>query len=234
MKKTRALSCALAAGFGVAALALLPGTSAATAAETSAAAAETCAVKADLPSQIAIDREDVQVNVHLSGCEGGLDWAAASVYGADGTIGTLYWDSDGNRGQYLDVWSLTTPGTYRTVSGNGEALTANSVTWTYDRTVIKYKTRAHLATSRSGHRVTFSGHATRYQPYVGYVNTVKRYVSIQVRSSATAPWHTIRHLRTDSSGRVRWTHSTVHVWDYRMVVWSSHSSFPAVSNTVHR
>ena len=197
------------------------------------AAADTCAVKADPPSQIAIDLEDVQVNVHLSGCAGGPDWAAASVYGASGTIGTLYWDSDTNRDQYLDVWSLTTPGTYRTLSGNREALTADAVAWSYDSTVIKYKTRAYHATSRSGHRVTFSGHATRYAPYVGYVNAFKRYVSIQVRS-ATKPWHTIRHLKTDSSGRVKWTHNAVHAYDYRMVVWSSHGSFLAVSNTVHR
>ena len=233
MRKARALGCALAAGFGVAALALMPGTSAATAAETSTAAAGTCPVKADLPSQIAIDREDVQVKVHLSGCAGGLDWAAASVYGADGTIGMLYWDSDANRDQYLDVWSLTTPGRYRTLAGHGEALTGDAVTWTYDSTVIKYKTRAYLAASRSGYRVTFSGHATRYEPYVGYVNAFKRYVSIQVRS-ATTPWHTIGHLKTDSSGRIKWTHSAVHAWDYRMVVWSSPGSFLAVSNTVHR
>jgi hypothetical protein len=79
--------------------------------------------------------------------------------------------ADANRGQYLDVWSLTTPGRHRTLAGHGEALTA---------------------------------------------------------------WHTIGHLKTDSSGRIKWTHTAVHAWDYRMVVWSSPGSFLAVSNIVHR
>jgi hypothetical protein len=174
----------------------------------------------------------VQVNVHLNGCAGNLAWAASSVYGHDGTIGTLYWDSDTNRDQYLDVWSLTTPGTYRTLAGHGKSLDTSPVAWRYD-TRSSNTRRAYLATSRSGHRVSFSGHATRYEPYVGYVSAFKRYVSIQVRS-ATKPWHTIRLLKTNSSGRIKWTHNAVHAYDYRMWVWSSHGSFLALSNTAHR
>jgi hypothetical protein len=45
MKKTRAVSCALAAGFGVAALAPLSGTAAAAAAAETSAATDTCTVQ---------------------------------------------------------------------------------------------------------------------------------------------------------------------------------------------
>ena len=68
----------------------------------------------------------------------------------------------------------------------------------------------------------------RYAPYVGYVNAFKlaRSASRSVPERAK-PWHPIRHLKTDSSGRVKWTHNAVRRYDYRMVVWSSHGSFLA-------
>lgn len=197
-----------------------------------AAADPVCTVTANLPARIAVDRPDKLVPVRLTGCEGYLNYAAASLYGPAGTIDFLFWD--GVRVEYATVYDYEIrPGVYSTADGNGYA-TDRTLQWRYTSTTIKFATGAGVAASRvAGGRTTVTVLAKRYSAdsnsLIAYGNRV---VGVQTATSAAGPWTTVGYVKVGASARASLTVAAPAGRYYRSFFGDTGSFFGAVSPAV--
>jgi hypothetical protein len=219
-------SCAL-----VASVVLVISSALAVGAQTAAAAAA-CTVRANLPARIGVDRDTVLAPVTLSGCEGKLYWAAASVYGASGVVDNLYWE--GSRTQYVHVYSDIKPGTYRTIDGSGYTPSGDPIGWQYTSTTIKFSTRTGIAVSRSGSTVNITVATYRFAAYQGFIGYGNHVVAVQHSLTANGPWTTIAYAKVNAAGRVTIRRTASAPRYYRAYFGDSGSFFGSYSGAVRR
>ncbi|MTD14254.1 hypothetical protein GIS00_09875 [Nakamurella sp. YIM 132087] len=158
-----------------------------------------CVAHALLPTRIPVDRQERIVSVRLSGCEGYLRYAGASVTGPSDIIDYLEWDNV--RTTQLHVYDTIVPGSYRTVDGWGMTKDGDVILFESTSTVIKFATFAGVAVSRSGgiDRVTVA--AKRYAALDGFIAYPNRVVGIQSAPSATGPWTNAGFVKVGATGR---------------------------------
>jgi len=193
----------LALGFGVTAA---PAASA-VATTTAGAASSTCTVKASLPSRIVINRSTTKVPSTLSGCDGILDSADVSLYGASGVLDSAWWLAGESRTQYLNIydWDVQ-PGTYRYIDGGGYANDYHdAIRWAYTSAVIKYGASIVITPNRANGATSIPVSVKRYDPDAytnnGYVPFTSKLVAIYSATSAKGPWTKVGTVRTNSSGK---------------------------------
>jgi hypothetical protein len=196
-----------------------------------AGAAAACQVRANLPGRIGIDRDTVVVPVSLAGCEGVLSEADAAVYGPPGVTDYLSWQASRTAYLRLDTFQVT-PGSYRTIEGNGYTQSFDPVDWQYTSTTVKFSTRTGVSLVRRGSTVDIAVATYRFAAYSGFVGYGSHVVGVQHSLSPDGPWTTISYARVGPAGRVTIRKTAPGVRYYRAYFGDSGSFFGSYSGAV--
>lgn len=194
---------------------------------TPAAATAACTLKGSLPSKVVINKSNVTFYSTLRGsgnCKpsgGEFDGADAYLDGPNGTEDIPMWDSIGQTYRFDFYAYEGHPGTYTLRDGEAFIWTADydavPVYWTSTKTSIRYGSKASVATTRSGRRVTISGTAKRYTTYEGY-KPYKTTVYLQRRTKSSKTYKAYKTLKTNASGKVSYSYNNRARYYYRLVI----------------
>ncbi len=197
---------------------------------TTASAADGCYVQLQAQNKIAITGPYRDVIVKLYDKCGIANFVAIDEYGPAGyDTGFIF---DGNTTDHWDIYDDQTTGTFNTRSALAFDDDYNDIAFRSTRTVVKFGSRAAIATKRSANKVTISVNSTSYfadsEKFTGWNGSSP---TIQYKSGST--WKYLKRL-TLKGGKASYTYTSSATRDYRFVNLDSSNRFGATSPTSRR
>ena len=224
---------------GMAAVATLSTGTAAMAApagEHAAAAAPRCTVTMHISSRISLTASTTKVPITMTGCTNRLDNASVQLSDPKGK----FWDAvyfTGAHRKFTEKFKISDAppiGRYKLVPQSGFTTDSppQQVVWGNSPTsVLKLGSKATIATSRHGSKVTIST-LVRHFSGSGWKAYTHKTVGIQIKSNGK--WKTLGFAKTNSHGRASLTHTAAHAAYYRVSVGSTSSYWGSISGSSRR